>query len=169
MIAVYALALLAAAQADVGVDDAECLLDNLSAAERSALSAAAQTNSEPSAAVSQRLESLAISCGTSRGWSPEQAGNAAALALSMVIVEDAGAALERGAVDPAIIDRWFERQSYERRTDHVFSNEDGEQIVLDLQREGVPLALLESQGERIGAYVAALVMIERIAHGLSID
>ena len=169
MIAVYALALFAAAQASVGVEDAQCVLDNLSAAERSALSAAAQADGEPPAAVGAKLESLAVSCAESRGWTRESAGNSVALALSMAIVDDVAAALERGGVDPGIIDAWFERQPQERRTDHVFSDEDGARIVRDLEQAGVPLAVLAPQGERIGAYVAALVMIERIAHGLPID
>lgn len=168
MIASSALALLAATQAVVGLDDASCVFDGLSAAERSTLSAAAQVNRDPPQAVGERLESLTEACGQARGWSPDAAGNAVALALSMVIIDDAGESLARGGVDPEMIEAWFERQPDAQRTNMEISPQDGERIIEALMQAGVPLSTLNAQGERIGAYVAALIMIERIVRGLPI-
>lgn len=169
MIGPIALALLAAApQSGPGVE-ASCIVDQFTAAERAEVAALAQQNAEPPPALRSRLEAVGAGCAQSRGWTADNAGDIIGLALAVMIRDDAAPRLQQAGIAPASVDAWLARQDDQVRTSPEIGQSDAERLVFDLHAQGVPMPSLEANGQLLGAYVAALVIIERIERGLPLQ
>jgi hypothetical protein len=158
--------LLLAAQGGAPATDAQCVIDQIPAADRTALRESALRGDETLGAPAERLNGSTRACAERFHWSRDQAGRAAALALSVVFVEESSPLLTRVGIPPERIDRWLAGQSDSVRTSPEISQETMESLIRHLQGTGLDLAMIEANGRLIGVYLGGRVMIERIARGL---
>jgi hypothetical protein len=158
--------LLLAAQGGAPATDAQCVIDQISAADRTALRESALRGDESLGAPAERLDAATRGCADRLHWSRDQAGRAAALALSVVFVDESGPLLARAGIPTERIDRWLAGQSDAVRTSPEISQATLESLIGHLQGTGLDMALIEPNGRLIGIYLGGRVMIERIARGL---
>jgi hypothetical protein len=162
------LALLAAMQS-LPIDDARCITSGLSPAERSEIGALAERNVEPPPPLEARLEEAVANCADERDWAPDRIEPMVGLALAMIIREQTGPRLHSAGIDPATVDAWLGRQSEQMRTNTAIEPADAERLVLDLHEGGIPMPTLEENGELLGVYVGARMIIERVERGLPLQ
>jgi hypothetical protein len=167
-IAVTALLLAAPALATPG-EDAACIVARFSAADATAI--VEESIAGGSSEALARLRSPLDACSEGRNWTPARRANAAAYAIGLVDRTAFGRRLVAKGIDPAVLDRWFARQSDAFRTTAFMGMSEADMTATfeTLAGREVPAETLEREGRLIGGYLAALVIIERIERGLGME
>jgi hypothetical protein len=165
----FAVLLLAAPALAGSREDATCVVGRLSAADMAAIVGETQAgNSRQTVAI---LTAPLAACSEAQEWTPQRRADAAAYAIGLVGRATLGPRLATRGIDSAALDRWFARQSDAFRTTAFTGMSEADMIAAFQTMAGreVPAETLESEGPMIGAYVASLVIIERLDHGLSLQ
>ena len=152
----------APASSDIG-----CILDSVPPPDRPQL--ARDTLAASQTPVIDRFNAAIEACVLDRGWSAEEAGTIAGSAVAIILRDDAAATLRRASVPVESVDQWLAGQSEAVRTNPDVEQPVMEALILSLIEKGVSEAVLEAQGETIGVYVGAQIMIERAERGLSLN
>jgi hypothetical protein len=163
------LALLAAMQSSLPIDDARCILSGLTPPERSEIAALAERNVEPPPPLQARLEEAVADCAEERSWAHERIEPMVGLALALIIRDHTGPRLRSAGIDPVAVDSWLAQQSEQMRTNTAIAPADAERLVLDLHEGGIAMPTLEENGELLGVYVGARMIIERVERGLPLQ
>ena len=166
MFIAVAAALLAVVQADA--PDLQCVLDRVPAATRSALLDEAISDN-PTRPAADALISAVDFCRQQRSWDDNTAASMAVLAHSFIAGEQSRGRLDRAGLDPQLITGWFDAQTVAARTDMDITDATMERLLAHLRTAGVAETILDAQAETIGAFFAALVVIERLHEGLPVD
>lgn len=149
--------------------EARCVVDGFTPGERERIVELIRQAAEPDAALQTRLEQVGADCVESRGWAERQGGAFIAFALGSMLRDEIGPKLGRAGIDSAWLEAWLARQDDRVRTTPVIDAADSERLVLELHAQGTSMATIESQSGLIGAYVSALVMMERARRGLAFE
>lgn len=143
-----------------------CGHDATSEAERAAIADAMLANAAPPIIeeVGARLRACAI-----RAGHDEATGRPlVAAGLGMLAAEGLRPRLAAVGIDMMRVDRWLALQDPAFRTT-IPDDAAGEQIILGLEAQGIPLDALTANAELIGNYFGAMIMAERARLGLPLE
>ncbi|MDQ4086991.1 MAG: hypothetical protein M3177_03095 [Pseudomonadota bacterium] len=165
MIGPIAFTLLIAGQASLD-EDARCVTDQLTQAERTQIAAAAQQDADLPPALSSRLEEVGAGCAERRGWTADSAGQIGGFAIATILRDETAPRLLQAGINTAMVDAWLALEDDPGGAASPITDELAERLVNDLHQAGVPMSTLEANGELLGAYVAARMMMQRVERGL---
>lgn len=168
MVGPISLALLIVGQAALAAE-ARCVTDQLTAAERSQIAAAAQQGADPPPALRSRLEDVGADCSQRRGWTPDNAGQISGLAIATIMREETAPRLLQAGIDTARVDAWLALEDDPGGAASPVTDALAERLVNQLHQAGVPMPVIEANGELLGAYVAARMMMQRVERGLPLQ
>lgn len=163
----FALFALTLAQSDS--PDLRCILDRVPAASRPAILDEAIAGGDGSGPGLRSIVDAAGACGQRRSWDSSQAAGLAALAFATLSGEEASDRMAGGGLDSRLVAQWFDAQDVAVRTDPNFSEATIDALFAHLRSGGVAQSVIEAQAETIGAFFAALVVVERVGAGLPIE
>ena len=165
--AAIAALLLASPAAATPHEDATCLVGRLTPADVEAI--VGRTMAGNSNETVSRLAGPMEAC-SGGNWTPDRRANAAAYVIGLVTRRTLGERLGANGVEVAALDRWFARQSDAFRTTAFvsMSEADLEAAFATMVGHEVTADAMERNGESIGGYVGALVIMERIGRGLGL-
>ena len=168
IVAAAALLLLASPVAAAPLDDVRCVVDDISASSRSAIVDDMIENGPNGRIVQRNLIRRAQQCAERGRWSAERAGDAGALAGSILMRDEIRRRLAGRGIEPARFDQWFARQSDAFRTTAfmTMSEEEATRTLETLTDTGLPPERLEQLAPEVGRYLASLVVIERATRGM---
>ena len=168
-VTLLAVVLFASAQGAAIEVEARCVVDGFTPGERDRIVTLVRQGTQPDAAFQARLERVGVDCAASRGWDEQRGGVFIAFALGSMVRDNTGPQLERAGIDTAWLEAWLARQDERVQTTPAIELADSERLVTELHARGIPIALLESQSELIGAYVAGLAIMERARRGRAFE
>jgi hypothetical protein len=164
----FAALLLASPAVASPQEDAACIVARLSAADVATVVDESLTGG--STEIIARLTPPLNACSAGQDWTPDRRADATAYTIGVVGRTVLGRRLAARGVDSAALDRWFARQDLEFRTTAFMGMGEAAlaTVIQSLADHEVPAAKLESEGQMIGGYLAALVIMERIERGLGL-
>ena len=161
------LALALVAQVDFDGSEVACVLAPLTPAERTEIGGGAY--GEPRReAVLGRLAAAGHECARRNGWPDARAEQIATVAYTILLRARGAALLQAAGIDPAAVDRWFDRQPEAARASASTDALDSEALARDLLRAGINPETVRSGAGVMGAYVAVRVAQERLRRGLAV-
>jgi hypothetical protein len=149
-------------------EDAACIVARLSAADTETI--VEESMAGESTQTLARLTPPLNACSEGRDWTPRRRADATAYAIGVVDRTLLKRRLAARVIDPDALDRWFARQGVEFRTTAFVGMSEAAmtEVFETLRDHEVPSATLDRDGPMIGAYLAALVIMERIERGLGL-
>lgn len=149
-------------------EDAACVVGRLAAADHVAI--VSETALGNSAETVTRLNPPLDACSAGRNWTPDRRANAAGYTIGLVVSSEMRHRLGAHGIDAAALDRWFARQSDEFRANAFITmpRADLEAAFATMVGHEVSAEAMDRDGESIGSYVSALVIMERIGRGLGL-
>ena len=140
----------------------DCVVSQVSAADRRALARAIGPERVSETILSSRIASYATTCAARFGWDSEKRYRAEAFGMAVIARDGLRRRLARVRIDPDVIDRWAELYGDRWET---MEDEDAARLLSGLVRAGADPTRLERFNGEIGVYLTARETIADIRAG----
>lgn len=166
MFATIAVGLALMGQAGPPDEVFRCGHDATTEAERSAIADAMLANA--TLPIIEQVGARLRECAIRAGHDEATGRPLVAAGLGMLAAEGLRPRLAAVGIDMMLVDRWLAAQDPAFRTT-VPDDAAGEQIILGLEAQGIPLEVLTTNAELIGNYFGAMIVAERARLGLPFE
>lgn len=151
-----------------------CILDQLAPQERRELGDRLLATELMSEKDHARVDQIVADCASRLELTETQKEDALFGALSSLIVERSGATLADAGVPPEFLDRWFDQQSSDLRSDLERPVPDAEtdarldSLLAAMEENGIPQDTIRQHAHLVVLYLRSRSLLYRLEHGLSL-